>query len=560
MRGWVWVLLGMQCMLFLCSAVRADLLTDQIAEELRRQDQREEELRRERERAPDVRLKAPVSEPEPAELPRETPCFIISQILLENIHPGHDRWAQPLVDRYLGLCIGREGVNQIIRRLQQEFLTRGFVTTRVYVPPQDLMSATLTLKIVPGQIREVRFADREPRGSWRAAFPSGPGDLLSLRDLEQGLEQLKRVPSQDVEMEIVPGDAPGESDVVIQRRLNKPWRASATLDDSGSRATGRLQGSLVLAVDDVSGINDLLSITVNGDVESDGAAQGARGNSAYYSWPYGYWTFSLSGTRYDYHQSVQGMNQIFVTSGTSQNLDARVHRMVYRSQTFKTGLQLRVFQRQQRSFIDDTEILVQRRDVSVAEPALTHRHFIGAATFDMQLARPLGVPWFNATSDPDAGTPGIPTNRYRLWVVDANLGAPFKAGSIPLRYNAAFRSQRADTGLFATEFFSIGNRYTVRGYSGDTVLAAESGWFMRNELAVRLCTSEQQLYAGLDYGAVSGRSAHLLPGERLSGAVFGVRGGGKGFSYDVFIGWPLDRPEGLGVKQPVTGFFVTYQY
>lgn len=554
------VLLVVQGVLALSTAAHADPLTDQIAEELRRQEQREDELRRERERTPDVRLKAPTPEPETAELPRETPCFTINQIRLEDIPPGHRHWAQSLVDRYLGSCIGREGINQIIRRVQQEFLTRGFVTTRVYVPPQDLVSAVLTLKIVPGRIRTIRFADPEARGSWRTAFPSRPGDLLSLRDLEQGLEQLKRVPSQDVEMEIVPGDAPGESDVVIQRRLARPWRASASLDDAGSRATGRLQGSLALAVDDVFGINDLMHLTVNGDVERDGSAYGTRGDSAYYSWPYGYWTFSLSGSRYDYHQTVQGTNQVFVSSGTSQNLEARVHRMLYRAQTFKTGLQLRVYQRQLRNFIDDTEVLVQRRDVSVAEPAITHRQFIGPATLDLQLARPLGVPWFDATPDPVAAAPDAPTNRYRLWLVDAALGVPWRLGPVPLRYSAAFRSQRADTGLFATEFFSIGNRYTVRGYSGDVVLAAENGWFLRNDLAAPLGATGQQVYAGFDYGAVSGPSAHLLPGDRLSGAVLGLRGGGRGFSYDAFVGWPLSRPDGFGVKQPVTGFFVTYQY
>ncbi|WP_196302056.1 POTRA domain-containing protein, partial [Ralstonia solanacearum] len=34
-------------------------------------------------------------------------------------------------------------------------------------------------------------------------------DLLNLRDLEQGLEQMKRVASQDVDMQIVPTDVPG---------------------------------------------------------------------------------------------------------------------------------------------------------------------------------------------------------------------------------------------------------------------------------------------------------------------------------------------------------------
>ncbi|WP_196304116.1 POTRA domain-containing protein, partial [Ralstonia solanacearum] len=49
----------------------------------------------------------------------------------------------------------------------------------------------------------------------------------NLRDLEQGLEQMKRVASQDVDMQIVPTDVPGVSDVVISVKRAKPWTVVA---------------------------------------------------------------------------------------------------------------------------------------------------------------------------------------------------------------------------------------------------------------------------------------------------------------------------------------------
>ena len=92
--------------------------------------------------------------------------------------------------------------------------------------------------------------------NWQGAFPSRPGDLLNLRDLEQGLEQMKRVPSQEVEMEIVPGAFTGESDVVIHTKRGKRWRVVATVVDSGARGTGKLQAGLSVALDDALGLND----------------------------------------------------------------------------------------------------------------------------------------------------------------------------------------------------------------------------------------------------------------------------------------------------------------
>ncbi|SAL32211.1 polypeptide-transport-associated domain-containing protein [Caballeronia turbans] len=46
---------------------------------------------------------------------------------------------------------------------------------------------------------------------------------LDLRNLEQGVEQMKRVASQDVDMKIEPTDVPGESDVVLSLKRAKPW-------------------------------------------------------------------------------------------------------------------------------------------------------------------------------------------------------------------------------------------------------------------------------------------------------------------------------------------------
>nr|WP_323744887.1 POTRA domain-containing protein [Noviherbaspirillum soli] len=69
-----------------------------------------------------------------------------------------------------------------------------------------------TLTLLPGIIRAIRFADTVRQFQWRSAFPAAPGDLLNLRDVEQGLEQMKRLPSQDVDIDIMPGEQAGESE------------------------------------------------------------------------------------------------------------------------------------------------------------------------------------------------------------------------------------------------------------------------------------------------------------------------------------------------------------
>lgn len=530
-------------------------------EETLRQRQRSETLeRQQRLQAPSVHLPAEGEMVGAEEFPAETPCFRIQGVQLEGERIGDFPWMQAELARPIGRCLGREGINLVVRRITNEFLARGYITTRIGLPEQDLSSGILRLTLIPGVIGAIRFADESADASWRSAFPARPGDLLNLRDLEQGLEQLKRVPSQDAEIRILPGSRPGESEVVIDLKRGKPWRLLASLDDSGAKATGRLQAGLTIALDNPLGLNDLFSASLNSDAERDGMMRGTRGSSFSWSAPWGYWTASLGGSAYRYRQTVQGTSQRFVSSGEVQNAEFRLHRVLHRDQTSKTGVQARLAKRWARSFIEDTEIEVQRRNVTSAEFALTHRHYFGPAQLDAVLAHREGVPWWNGQEDAPGRASASPTFRYRLQTLDVGLSVPFRLGETPLRYLGSFRGQAGSSPLYASEFFAIGSRYTVRGFDGEQLLAAERGWFLRNELEFPLGASGQSLYAGLDHGELEGPSVATLPGDRLTGAAVGLRGAVGGAFYDLFAGWPLYKPAGYRTAQPAAGFQLIYQY
>lgn len=127
------------------------------------------------------------------------------------------------------------------------------------------------------------------------------------------------------------------------------------------------------------------------------------------------------------------------------------------------------------------------------------------------------------------------------------------------RYAGAVRAQYTNDALYAQDFFSIGNRFTVRGFDGQRTLASERGWLIRNEFATPIAIPGHEVYAGLDYGEVGGPFAKALPGRSLTGAVVGLRGGFRGLLYEGFVGWGLRSPEGFS-KTPNYGFQVMYSF
>ncbi|WP_085489089.1 ShlB/FhaC/HecB family hemolysin secretion/activation protein [Paraburkholderia susongensis] len=510
------------------------------------------------------------------DLPVETPCFRIDRSVLDvpSTLPDPvraqgasalplDRFAfvREWLDHYRGQCVGKQGIDTLTKSLQQQILGRGYITTRVLLPEQDLSTGTLKFALVPGVINQIRFSDPATRGTWKSAFPTRDGDVLNLRDLEQGLEQMKRVASQDVSMQIVPTSIPGESDVVLDVKRTKPWTVVASIDNSGTRATGKLQGNLSLGLDNPLGLNDIFDVGVSQDLEFGDKSLGSHGWNGSYSVPWGYWTGTLSAYTNTYYQQIAGANQTFVSSGNAQTVDLRLQRVLMRSQNNVLGAQFRLTKRFGESFIEDIDIPQQHRNNTFIEAALTDRHYFGAAQFDGSLAYRQGIGGLGATPDfyPDG-----PTYRFRMAVLDANLSVPFQIASQPLRYVTSVHGQFTNNTLNYIDDLTIGSRYTVRGFDGETMLAAERGFYWRNELQLPIGSTGQSFYAGIDYGHVFGPGAVYLAGTQLVGAVVGIRGSTSAkvgaLAYDLFAGTPVYKPSGFPTARVTLGFQVTAQF
>lgn len=240
----------------------AQWLPDPADEAWLRQRERDAQLRREQEARTEVRLQPAAAAPL-LQLPAtESPCVRIDRLVFEGAAAPLIAWLADAADHrgdgqrepVQGRCIGSDGVRILLQRLQQALLRRGYVTTRVLSPPQDLSAGVLRLTVLPGRVRTIRFSDETPaRARMANAMSQHEGALLDLRALEQSLENFKRVPSAEASVEILPSThpaaQPGDSDIVVHWSQARPLRLHLSLDDAGLRATGRLQSALTVALD-----------------------------------------------------------------------------------------------------------------------------------------------------------------------------------------------------------------------------------------------------------------------------------------------------------------------
>ncbi|WP_417582475.1 ShlB/FhaC/HecB family hemolysin secretion/activation protein [Nitrincola sp.] len=563
----------------ICFAVSATAQTsfDPESESLRqfRQEQDRQDLqRRQLQPQPDVRLPLLSDTQVSVVLPEaESPCFEIHNISFTVTDAGQQNWdwlAQHIqlsedTHPVLGRCLGAQGIGAIMARLQQAVVQQGWTTTRIIAPPQDLSQGVLQFEILEGVVREIRFADGHGKRATRFnTLPLREGDLLNLRDLEQGLENFKRVPTVAADISIEPGAQPGESDLLIRHTQMFPFRVHASVDDSGSSTTGKYQGSLTLSYDNWWTLSDLFYITWQSELGGkDAGERGNTGHSLHYSVPWGYNLLSLNSSSSKYNQTVAGAFQEYVYSGRNELHDVQLSRIVQRDQAGKTTAAVRAFHRRSHNYIDDTEIEVQRRAVSGIDISLGHRRSLGQGRWEATLTHRQGINAWGSLSAPEEAF-GEGTARMRLWLLDASFSTPFHLGSQPWNYHGRLRAQRHQTRLTPQDRFSIGGRYTVRGFDGDSVLSAESGIFLRNEVSTQLGFSPYSVYLGLDLGRVSGPSVEHLVGRQLTGAVVGLRSywktGRVQSNLDLFVGQPITKPDGFRTASSVFGFSLNTQF
>jgi len=511
-------------------------------------------------------------------LPDAPPCFKLTQFTLavpeeltqsiklvgtSQLPNDPFRFAQDYLEKYHGVCVGISGINLIAAQLTGLILQRGYSTTRVGIPEQDLSSGLLKVTLVPGLIHSIRVKDITQLDSHPIglnAFPAKPSQLLNLRDLEQGVEQLKRVPGRQVDMQIIPSDAVGESDVVLTVTQTRPWRLTATLDDSGAKRTGKLQAGLNLSIDNPLGLSDVLNIGIQQNAENQLGQSSTAGNSLSYSLPFGYWTYSLSANKYDYSHHIAGVNQSLVSSGTSSTLQLKLDRLVQRDQSQRNSVQVSLGKRWSHAFINDAELAIQQRNTTFVELGWVHKHYIGRAQLDLTLANRWGNTAFNGMDNPGWYQPGDPTFLYTMQSIDATLAAPVTLRSHPATYIATLRGQTSKSPLYINDHFSMGDRNSVRGFDGERPLTAERGFFLRNEIELPVGKQGTSMYVGLDIGKVYGPSVAQYGGDKLAGTIIGMRGAYKRGTYHFFSSWALSGPDYMKSPSPLLGFNFSYQY
>lgn len=520
--------------------------------------QQQEQLREQRDRADALRQRAPSKGLDTSTLTPQVKapdlglaCRDIKEIVITGAPNLPESKRAEIVAPFVGRCLAVGDFEKLLSAVTAYYVQRGLITTRVYVPQQDLSKGRLELLVVEGTVEKILIQDGDKKSvSVGNAFPGVEGSLFNLRDIEQGLDQINRLSSNNATMEVQPGSKAGDSVVVINNQPKPTWHVMLTYDNQASISTGNYQVGATASVDNLFGLDDFASFTHRFASPGDRESVDSDSDSFTYLVPYGYNTYSMGVTRSRYVSVLNAPSGLTLRSeGNSKNVFAKYERVVYRDQDSRASLAGTITAKQSLNYLASQLLQISSRNLTVfdLDSNYTTRFLGGSLSLDLGFAR--GINIAGALTDYDVMSDVMPRAQFRKLKYGFNFNRPFRVAGLDGAFNSQLTGQKAFDALYGSEQIYVTGIYGVRGYVKNS-LAGDNGFFWRNDLSVKVPTTIMgkpatvKPFVALDLGRVTqwAQSTFPSPEGSVTGAAAGFSVNAGPATWEIFTSRPLDKP------------------
>ncbi len=457
-------------------------------------------------------------------------CFNITSIELKGADNLLAYEKEALVAPFLNRCLTANHIDQLRVAIDRYYIEKGWILSRSYLlPKQNIKAGKLIFQVLEGHLDNIKLNENSlsDRMQISMAFPFMVGEVLYIRDIEQGLEQMNRLASNKAKMDIIPvKDKPGYGQINIKTKYDNRYRYYFGYDNFGSESTGKEQGKLTADLDNLLSINDNLMLTASQYIGSDSNIRDNKSMTTNLSFPMGYWTINANSSNSSYLSTVSDTSGSFRLSGDSETKRLKVLRVVHRDKTSKTNFGMELAHKANNSYLEDVRLDSSSRKLTVFTIDVEHviRKPGVIWSFSVDYAR--GLDLFDAVEDGPVRSDNIPRAQFEKfgWNISANL--PVKMLGNNWRYKGNVTGQYAIDPLFGTEQISLGDAYTVRGFR-NSPFSGDSGTYFKNDISWRSAAKKGMLAGlstifGLDMGYVQAKNGNISNSGKTNATIMGA--------------------------------------
>jgi hemolysin activation/secretion protein len=208
------------------------------------------------------------------------PTFTLNSVNVTGATIFKNEEFKPIYEPYLNKSVSWQDMETITEKIKAEYKKRGYLTTNVYIPEQDVVAGNIEIRILEGTVGEIKIEGNK----WfsdkliKKFFHAKKNEILNVFKLSRDLLRLNQNSDLEVKTVIGAGKDPGSSDITLKVKDKFPYHAGAAFDNQGTRLVGKLRTSVSFRSTSLLGQGDSLFFNT---VES----AMSQGNFASYSYP-----------------------------------------------------------------------------------------------------------------------------------------------------------------------------------------------------------------------------------------------------------------------------------
>ncbi len=187
---------------------------------------------------------------------------------------GNTLLSPTLVDKILAPFLGKQrdfaDVQRALEALEAAYHARGYNVVQVELPEQELNQNVVRLKVVQTRIGKIliegnrQFTDINIRNSLPALQE---GKTPNIHKISNALKVANENPAKKVNLQLESGEKDEEVNAILKVTEDKVWKGGASLDNTGTRATGKTHLGVSLQHANLFGLDHVASLQYTTSIE-----------------------------------------------------------------------------------------------------------------------------------------------------------------------------------------------------------------------------------------------------------------------------------------------------
>lgn len=405
------------------------------------------------------------------------PSFTVKKIQIEGNTVFSTQSLEQFTKPYENRKINFEDLRNLTNEITQHYRSQGYVTSRTYIPPQEMKDGAVTLRVMEGRVGKIIVENNKwfRKGAYEKYFPAPQKQVFRLQDFETALAGLNTQPDRAAKAYLIAGETPGSSDVILKTEERFPVHAGYEFHNRGTKFTHRQRHDIFISHNNLTGFGDTLNTSIS--MAEEGAFLGGSAQYRYY--------FPGSRTTFNFDTSISKSQLVkhlkpFDVDGDSFSLIPGITQNFLRNRRWSLDGNLAFEIKDSKTTVGDDKVAYDRVRVLRFGPQAEIRDATGKTRIGGDAH--LGIPGILGGSEAHDRLASRRSSGGQFLYYTASLS---RLQKLPYHSFGIFRlgGQVSPTTLNSMEQYRLGGVYSVRGYpEGDS--AGDYGFGFSSEIRV----------------------------------------------------------------------------